>query len=116
MATTFDLTTYPLSDRSRFVDDHTVARDLLDDGTMRIRVLGASTFRIIRCVFEHLTEADAATFEAYLITNRATLFDMVFPFDSPVTTYQGYIWSTPQNTVTNGTFHVVSFDFRGVVV
>ena len=116
MATTFPLSTYPLSDKTRMDDDHVVARDRLDDGSMRIRVLGSDTFRIIRCVFEHLTEAQASTFEAYLITNRATEFDMVIDSQSPITTYQGYIWSDPRISVTSGFLYTFQFDFRGKVV
>lgn len=116
MATTFPLSTYPLSDKTRMSDDHTVARDLLDDGTMRVRVLGGSTYRLIRCVFENLTESQASTLEDYLITNRVTEFDMVLDSESPITTYQGYLWGDPQITVAHGVLHSVRVDFRGEVV
>ena len=56
MATPFPQSTYTISDRTQFNDDHVVSRDLLDDGSMRLRVLGDSSYQIIRCVFEHMTE------------------------------------------------------------
>ena len=113
MATAFDLTTYPLGDRTRFVSDKTVMRDILDDGNMRLRVLGGDTFRLIRCVFQPMTEANSAAFENYLITNRATEFTMTFAFGSPEDVYTGYIFSDPQVTVSNGFLHTWTFDFRG---
>jgi hypothetical protein len=116
MAIAFPLSTYPLSDRTQINDEHTVARDVLDDGTMRIRVLGDSTFRTVRCVFNYLTESESSTFEQYLITNRATEFTMVLDSQSPTTTYQGYIWSNPSVSVRDGNLYTWQFDFRGKVV
>lgn len=113
MATAFDLTTYPLSDRTQFFSDHTVVRDILDDGNMRMRVLGGDSFRLIRCVFQPMSEAASTAFEAYLITNRATEFTMTFTFGSPQDVYTGYIWGEPALTITDGTLHYWSFDFRG---
>ena len=116
MATAFPLTTYPLSDRTQFNAEHIVARDVLDDGEMRIRVLGASTFVIIRCVFSPMSKATSDVFEAYLITNRSTEFTMVLSDASPtVATHQGYIWSDPTVSVSNG-LYTWSFDFRAKVV
>ena len=109
----FDTTTYPLSDRTRFIDDLTVARDIMDDGEIGIRVLGDSTFRVIVCEFQPMTEAVSAAFSSYLITNRATELDMVFTFGSPLETYRGYIISSPQLVVSNGKLHLWRFDFRG---
>jgi len=113
MATAFDLTTYPLDDQTRFQSDKTVMRDILDDGNMRIRVLGDDTFRTISCVFQLMSESSSAAFENYLITNRATEFTMTFGFGSPQDVYTGYIWSAPQVTVTEGVWHTWAFDFRG---
>ena len=115
MATAFPLSTYPLSDKSTFVDDHSVIRDLLDDGTMRVRVVGDSTYRTIRCVFEHLSSTTLNTFQAYLITNRVTEFTLTIAFSSPSMTYTGYFWSEPQVTVSNGSLYTVTVDFRGSV-
>lgn len=116
MATAFDLTTYPLSDATRFINEKNVMRDILDDGNMRIRVLGADSFRTINCVFKHMTEATSAAFEAYLITNRATEFTMTMPWSvSPIDVYTGYIFSDPQMVVVDGFLHVWSFTFRGSV-
>lgn len=112
----FDLTTYPLSNRTRMQADHVVQRDLMDDGTMGVRVLGGSTFRLIACEFQPMTEATSAAFASYLITNRATELDMVFTFGSPLETYRGYIWSDPTFTPASGKLHVWRFNFRGKLV
>lgn len=116
MATPFPQSTYTISDRTQFNDDHVVARDLLDDGSMRLRVLGDSSYQIIRCVFEHMTESSADTFIKYLRSNKTTEFDMTFAFNSPSSVYRGYIWSDPRDSVTDGVLHTVSFDFRGAIV
>ena len=80
MATTFPLTTYPLRDSSVMADDPVMARDILDDGEMRIRQLGASSFATIRCVFNPISTDTKITFQAYLRANRATEFDMTIFF------------------------------------
>jgi hypothetical protein len=116
MATAFPIATYPLGGRTRFVDDHTIKRDVLDDGTMRVRVVGASTYRTISCSFEFISETVSAALEAYLITNRATEFDIPLEFGSPLTTYRGYFWSNATTSVTNGQLHTVTIQFRGAVV
>jgi len=116
MATAFPLSTYGgLSDKTRMVDELITMRDALDDGTPRIRVLGGSTYRVIRCVFEHISEQIASDLEQYLITNRATEFSMSIDTASPATTYTGYIWTDPQVSVSNGFLYTVTFDFRGEV-
>jgi len=109
----FDTTTYPLSDRTRMADELNVLRDIMDDGTLGIRVLGDDTFRIISCEFEPMSEQVSNDFASYLITNRATELDMVFAFGSPQETYRGYIFSTPTLAITDGTLHVWRMDFRG---
>jgi hypothetical protein len=109
----FDLTTYPLSDRTRMDDILTVARDVMDDGTLGVRVLGDDTWRVIGCEFEPMSESTSAAFSSYLITNRATELDMVFTFGSPLETYRGYIWSAPRFTIKEGIYHIWRFDFRG---
>lgn len=114
MATTFPLSTYALRDTSNMQDDFVTSRDALDDGNMRIRVLGTDTFHTVRCVFCPMSEATKVTFEAYLRANRATEFDMVIDTSSPTVTYTGYIWSDPQYSQSNG-LYTVSFDFRGKV-
>lgn len=116
MATTFPLSTYPLSDKTRVSDDQVVSRESMDDGFPRIRVLGSNTFRVISCVFENFTEAQASAFEDYLNTNRSTEFDIVLDSQSPTTTYRGYIWTDPRATVTQGVWWNYTFDFRGQVV
>lgn len=115
MATTFPLSTYALSDRSRFIDDHTVARDMMSDGSMKVRVLGSSNYRTINCVFEYLDTTTFQTFMSYLRTNRVTEFDLTISFASPAETLTGYIWSDPRVTPAYGRLYTVDFDFRGVV-
>lgn len=113
MATAFNLSTYPLSDQTTLINEKNVMRDILDDGNMRIRVLGGDTFRNISCVFQLMSEATSAAFENYLITNRATEFTMTFTFGSPQDVYTGYIWSEPSVAVIDGIWHQWSFVFRG---
>ena len=113
MATAFDLTTYPLSDQTTFLNEKNVVRDVLDDGNMRLRVLGGDSFRSITCVFQLMSEATSAAFENYLITNRATEFTMTFAFGSPQDVYTGYIWSEPNVTVIDGVWHQWTLTFRG---
>lgn len=115
MATTFPLSTYTISDRSRFIDDHTVARDIMSDGSMKVRVLGASTYRTINCVFEYLDSTTYQTFISYLRANRTTEFDMTIAFSSPQETITGYIFTDPRTTPSNGDLYTVDFDFRGAV-
>ena len=115
MATTFPLSTYPLRDTTRMQDDLVTARDVLDDGNMRIRVLGTDNFQVIRCVFNPMTVASKVTFEAYLRTNVATEFDIVTDSSSPTVTYRGYIWTDPTYQKADG-LYTVSFDFRGIIV
>lgn len=116
MPTEFDQASYPLSDKTTMTSDFVVARDRLDDGTGRIRVLGTSTFRIINCVFENLTEAQSIALENYLIANLATEFTMVVSGLSGSNTYQGYLWSDPYQSVRDGAWYTVKVDFRGEVV
>jgi len=121
MATTFPLSTYPLRETSVMSDDPVMARDILDDGEMRIRQLGASNFSTIRCVFNPISTDTKITFQAYLRANRATEFDMTIDTPSPAsptvttTVYRGYIWSSPTYQMQDG-LYTVSFDFRGKVV
>ncbi len=111
MATAFPVSTYTLSDRTQFSAEHIVARDVLDDGEMRMRVLGGTTFSTIRCVFNPMSQATSDTFGAYLSTNRATEFTMLIGS----TTHIGYIWSDPALSVSNG-LYTWSFDFRAKVL
>jgi hypothetical protein len=115
MATAFPTSTYPLRDTTRMGDDLVTMRDRLDDGNMRIRVLGTDVFHDISCVFSPMSEASKVTFQAYLQANRATEFTITLDSSSPTVTYQGYIWSDPRYAKDSG-LYTVSFDFRGKVV
>jgi len=113
MATTFPLSTYELDgNETTFLDGLNVERDIMDDGTPRVRVMGADVFRTINCVFPGLSETSVATFEAYIATNRATEFDMVINGN----TYRGYIWSAVRTGVSDGILHKRSFDFYGKAI
>jgi hypothetical protein len=121
MATTFPLSNYRLRQSSVMSDDPVMARDILDDGEMRIRQLGASNFSTIRCVFNPISTDTKITFQDYLRTNRATEFDMTIDTPSPSSPtivakiYRGYIWSSPTYQKQDG-LYTVSFEFRGKVV
>lgn len=114
MATAFPLSTYPLSDRTQLNDDEPIIRDLLDDGSFRIRYLGFSSHQIARCTFRPMSKQLADTFMRYLRSNRATEFDLTLDFVSPTITITGYIWSEPRKSSSDG-LDTVTFDFRGTV-
>lgn len=111
MATVFPLTTYPLSDNTNFMDDHTVARDLLDDGEMRIRQIGTDTFELLRLVFAPLDAATTAVFQTYLRTNKTTEFEITYQS----VTYTGYLWSEVRVRPLDAILTTVSVAFRGKV-
>jgi len=113
MATTFPLSTYPLSATTGMEDDYAVERDIMDDGEMAVRVMGASTYREFKCVFQPMSLQTSKTFTDYLRTNRATEFDIVTAWSSPQTTYRGYIWSNTQVDASEGNLVIPSFTFRG---
>jgi len=113
MATTFPLSTYALSDRTRINYDNTVARDLLHDGTINVRVLGDSSYATVNCVFEYLSGSTADSLLSYVQTNRVTEFDLVITYASPVVKVTGYIMTDPVVTVSNGQLYTITFDLRG---
>lgn len=107
----FPLATYPLSDNTNFQDDHTVARDLLDDGEMRIRVMGTDTYETIRLVFAPLDAATAAVLQTYLRTNKTTEFFITYQS----VTYTGFLWSEVRARPFDAILATVSVAFRGKV-
>lgn len=113
MATTFPFSSYTLEDSTGISDSLNVSREILDDGTPVIRTLGASTFRALSCTFIPMTISDAQALVDYLITNRATEFDMVDADALGSSTYRGYIWSDVRVTHESGILARVSFDFYG---
>lgn len=113
MATTFPVSTYPLSDRTRILPQQNIARDMLDDGTPRVRQFSATNHCTVNCVFEYVTGDTVDALLAYLNTNKTTEFDLVIPFSSPVVTVTGYLWSDPDVTVTEGKLYTVSVDIYG---
>jgi hypothetical protein len=108
MATTFDVTSYPLEASTRFIHQPRVARDTLDDGSPRIRVLG-DEYAEIDLVFEPMNATTAQAFEGYIYTNIATEFDITHRG----ATYRGYLWSDLQTDDTLGGGTIFSIRFRG---
>lgn len=113
MATTFPTSTYQLSDRTRIRKQQNVARDMLDDGTPRVRQFSATNHCMVNCVWEYLDGATADALLTYLNTNKVTEFDLVIPFSSPVVTVTGYLWSDADVTVSNGKLYTVTVDLYG---
>lgn len=113
MATTFPFVSYALRDSTGITDSLTVTREVLDDGTPVIRTLGASTYRTLSCVFVPMTLSDAQALVDYVVTNRATEFDMVDTDALGSSTYRGYIWSDVRVAHEDGVIASVSFDFYG---
>ncbi|WP_027949872.1 hypothetical protein [Haliea salexigens] len=112
MATAFPFSSYALLDTSGAMDDHIVSREVMDDGTPVIRVLGTSTFRTLTCEFVPMSISDAQALMDYLHTNKATEFDM--SGDGLGTSiYRGYIWSEPRIQFSQGVLATVSFNFYG---
>lgn len=112
MATTFPFSSYALLDSSGASDNHVVSREVMDDGTPVVRVLGADTFRTVSCEFVPMSISDAQALMDYLHTNKATEFDMLSD-GLGTSTYRGYIWSEPRIRFTQGVLATVSFDFYG---
>lgn len=112
MATVFPFSSYTLLDATSAQDDHIISREIMDDGTPVIRVLGASTFRRVMCQFNPMNISDAQALMDYLHTNKATEFDMTDD-GLGTSTYRGYIWSEPQIAFEQGVLARVSFEFYG---
>lgn len=117
MATTFPVSTYPLNDRTRITGAKPVKRDIMDDGTPRFRSLGDGNYRMLRIVFNPLTEQEMQDLLDYLNTNKATEFDVAMPFGSPIQNYTGYFWNEPNVSTYQGSAKdfTVSVDFYGSV-
>jgi len=116
MATTFPVSTYPLEEATRMEDDDPVMLDVLDDGEMRLRVLGTSSYQRIRCSFTPMTPQQKDTFAAYIRTNRAVEFDLTTDSTSPTILYRGYIVPATARYNPRSGYYSVTMDFRGKVV
>jgi len=113
MATTFPFSSYTLEDSTGVTDSLNVSRELMDDGTPVIRTLGSATFRTMSCQFLPMSISDAQALADYLVTNRATEFDMLDADALGSSTYRGYVWSDIRVQHTSGVLARVSFDFYG---
>jgi len=116
MATTFPVSTYPLEEATRMEDDDPVMLDVLDDGEMRMRVLGNSSFHRVRLAFTPMTPQQKDTFATYIRTNRATEFDLTTDSTSPAILYRGYIVPSSTRYNPDNGYYRVTMDFRGKVV
>lgn len=113
MATTFDVTTYPLETSSRFKPELGTTLDRMSDGTVKLRQTTSIKPAKVTCVFTPQNAASSATFLAYLETNAATEFDIVHNGR----TYRGYIdGKSIEPTVTDGILHWWTFDLLGRLV
>jgi hypothetical protein len=113
MATAFPFSSYTLRDSTTLTDNHVISREVMDDGTPIVRVLGSSTYRMIKCEFIPMSIADAEAMTDYLNTNRATEFEMADSGVFGAATYTGYIWSDIEVRYESGVLARVSFDFYG---
>jgi len=111
MAIVFPLSTYRLSPKTAFEDVDSISRSEFSDGSMAIREIGASDYRIIQCKFVEMYLQEADDFAQYVRDNKAQEFDFVYL----AKTYRGYIWSAPKTTFESGNVALVSFSFRGVL-
>lgn len=112
MATTFDLTTYPLQDATQFGHRLSGMVDIMDDGTLRYRSLSSDSFAEIRCRFEPMSAATSAAFETYITNNSATEFEITYNSK----TWRGYIDPRTPLMSTEGPWHTWSFNFKGKAV
>ncbi len=113
MATTFDVTTYPLETSSRFKPSLGTKIDRMSDGSIKVREISSIKPATVSCVFTPQTESESATFLAYLETNKSTEFDIVHNGR----TYRGYIdGDSLRAEVTDGILHWWAFDLQGRLV
>lgn len=107
--TAFDFTSYPLDSKTGFQDALNVTRDIMDDGTMHVRVLGGSGYRSGSLVFKPMSESEVDSLLGYLHDNRAT----EFTFSGTgwgAQTYTGYIASEPSIRTIDGPLSQVTVD------
>lgn len=97
----FDFATYPLSSDTSFTHRHHVTRDLMDDGTPHVRVMGDSGYQETMLRFQPMSIAESSALISYLSANVATEFD----FGDFGT---GYIWGDPTVEVVSGPLRAVS--------
>lgn len=109
MATAFDFTSYPLDGDTGFTDEPQVLRDIMDDGTPHVRVVGGSSYRRASLVFQPTNPTETDTLLDYLNTNRAT----EFTFSGSgwgAKTYTGFLWSEPEADPIDGYLYRVTVD------
>jgi hypothetical protein len=112
MATTFDLTSYPLSSDTKVQSQPPIVRDVMDDGSPRIRVMG-NEHATIQLFFNPMDASTAQAFEDYISVNFATEFDI----DVNNQTYRGYLWSQLYIVPAHGPRSIAyQIDFYGRVV
>jgi hypothetical protein len=113
MATAWDDTTYPLSDKTRFRFPEINVVDYMSDGTVRNRKTSTVTPVRLDVSLAPLSAVDSAVLEGVLVTGFHTEYD----FTIAGVVYRGYIESSSvSHRVTNGDIHWWTFVLRGVRV
>ena len=112
MATTFDLDTYPLEDKTSFQDDGMVDFTKMRDGTIRTRTVSTTTYRDFDCVFCPMFSTQAEALTAYLLANLTTEFDITYK----ALTYRGYFYSKPKVVTSQGDLSRVRVKFHGALI
>jgi len=106
--TVFDFNTYPITDDFTVSHSGVVTREIMDDGTPRVRVLGGSGYRTTRLTFQPMLAATSDALLAFIAANRATSID----FGDYGT---GYFWSDPTETAAGGLLRSVAIDIYAQV-
>lgn len=108
MATTFPVNTYPLLSRADADIGLGVVRDLMQDGSPRLRQVNLAGYTTITLEFAPLREADAKSLIAYIRTHATD--EMEVAVGSVV--YVGYFWGDIEQRVL-GSMHWLSIEFYG---
>lgn len=106
MATTFPVSTYPLIQDAGAADHDAqiVIRDIMDDGSPRVRVMGSDTWVERPMAFIPMSADDAALLVDYLTANAGTLFSVTYMSG----TWEGYLWSDPKTNMKSGKWFVTT--------
>lgn len=109
MAIEFDFATYPLERRTGFDVNLNVERDVADDRTPHVRILGEKTYRTGKLVFVPMVTSVADALESYLIANQGAEFSFSGAGWAGQTFY-GYLWSDPRRVTLSGAHYQISVD------
>jgi len=98
---------YNLERSSAFTHANNVRVDMMDDGEIRQREMGADSFVTIGCEFKYLSLSEKNTLKSFLITNRAET--ITWTIDS--IDYSGVFVGGHKETMT-GPLYNLSFTYR----